>query len=109
MKFLKCTLLGLLLGLSNLAMAKTIEMDVNGLVCAFCAQGIEKSLKALPETQAVYVSLERRLVAVQLKDGTDIDDARLRKTITNAGYKVVAIRRSDASLEDIRKRVADHE
>ena len=109
MKILKSTLLGLLLGLSNLAFAKTIEMDVNGLVCAFCAQGIEKSLKRLPETQAVFVSLEKRLVAVELKDGTDIDDAQLRRTITNAGYKVVAIRRTDATLEEIRKRTAAHE
>ena len=58
-----------------LAAAKTIEMDVNGLVCAFCAQGIEKTMKALPATEAVFVSLEHRIVAVELKDGSDIDDA----------------------------------
>jgi len=28
--------------LCKAAFAATIEMDVNGLVCAFCAQGIEK-------------------------------------------------------------------
>ena len=44
--------------------AATIEMSVNGLVCAFCAQGIEKKLRKLPATADVVVSLERRLVAV---------------------------------------------
>lgn len=106
MKLIKTIVFGLLLGVSTLASAKTIEMDVNGLVCAFCAQGIEKTLKGFPETQAVFVSLEHRLVAVQLKDATDIDDAKLRKAITDAGYNVVAIRRTDDPLATIRARVS---
>jgi mercuric ion binding protein len=106
MKFLKAIVFGLLLGVSTLASAKTIEMDVNGLVCAFCAQGIEKTLKHFPAAQAVFVSLENRIVAVQLKDGTDIDDATLRKAITDAGYTVVAIHRTEESLDAIRSRVS---
>ena len=94
-----------LLSISSLASARTIEMDVNGLVCAFCAQGIEKSLKAFPATEAVFVSLEHRIVAVQLKDGADIDDAALKKAITDSGYTLVAIRRTDRSLDAIRQRV----
>jgi mercuric ion binding protein len=94
-----------LLTVSSLASAATIEMDVNGLVCAFCAQGIEKSLKAFPATEAVFVSLEHRIVAVHLKDGSDIDDAALRKAITDSGYTLVAIRRTDESLDAIRQRV----
>ncbi len=109
MKSLSAVVFGLLLSMTTLASAKTIEMDVNGLVCAFCAQGIEKALKALPATQAVFVSLEDRIVAVELKEHTDIDDAKLRKAITDAGYTIVAIRRTDASLDAIRKRVAAHE
>ncbi|GAA5068914.1 heavy-metal-associated domain-containing protein [Lysobacter panacisoli] len=98
-----------LLAVSSLASARTIEMDVNGLVCAFCAQGIEKSLKAFPATEAVFVSLEHRIVAVHLKDGSDIDDDALRKAITDAGYTVVAIRRTDESLDAIRQRVKAHD
>jgi mercuric ion binding protein len=101
----KCLLFGLLMGVSSLASAKTIEMDVNGLVCAFCAQGIEKTLKGFPATEAVFVSLEHRIVAVQLKDGTDIDDATLRKAITDSGYTIVAIRRTDEPVDAIRLRV----
>lgn len=106
MKFVKSILFALLLGLSTLASATTIEMDVNGLVCAFCAQGIEKTLKKFPATEAVFVSLEHHIVAVQLKEGTDIDDATLRTAIKDAGYTIVAIRRSDATLQQVRARVA---
>ncbi len=109
MKLINTLVLFLLLGFSSLVSAKTIEMDVNGLVCAFCAQGIQKTLKAFPAAEAVYVSLENRIVAVQLKDGSDIDDATLRKAITDSGYTVVAIRRTDTSLDDIRKRVKGHD
>ena len=100
------TLAFLALAASGLASAKTIEMDVNGLVCAFCAQGISKTLKAFPAADGVYVSLEHRIVAVQLRDGQDIADAQLRKAITDAGYKLVAIRRTDVSLADVKARVA---
>jgi hypothetical protein len=43
---------------------------------------------------------------VQLKDGADIDDATLRKAITDAGYTVVGINRTDESLDVIRRRVS---
>lgn len=109
MKLMNTIVFSLLLGFSSWVSAKTIEMDVNGLVCAFCAQGIQKTLKAFPAAEEVYVSLENRIVAVRLKDGSDIDDATLRKAIVDSGYTVVAIRRTDNSLDEIRKRTARHE
>lgn len=98
-----------LMALPSLAGARTIEMDVNGLVCAFCAQGIEKAMKRFDATDAVFVSLEHRIVAVALKDGADIDDAALRKAITGAGYALVAIRRTERPLDEIRSRVRAHD
>jgi mercuric ion binding protein len=98
-------LAALLLGTSSLAAAKTVEMDINGLVCGFCAQGIEKTLKGLPATEGVFVSLEHHLVAVKLRDGTDIDDDTLRNALKDAGYTVVAIHRTEHSLDEIRQRV----
>ena len=31
----------------------TIKAEVNGMVCAFCAQGIEKKIKAMPQAREV--------------------------------------------------------
>ena len=101
----KLLMTALLLAASPLAAARTIEMDVNGLVCGFCAQGIEKTLKTLPATEGVFVSLEHRLVAVKLRDGSDIDDAALRKALKDSGYTVVGIRRTEHSLDELRQRM----
>jgi copper chaperone CopZ len=103
MKFLKGIVATLLLAAAPFASAATVEMQVNGLVCGFCAQGIEKTLRRLPETADVYVSLEHRLVAVALKDGQDLTDAALRKALTDSGYTVVEIRRTDSTLDELRK------
>lgn len=98
--------IALLLGATSTLSAKTIELEVNGLVCAFCAQGIEKSMKQFPATEEVFVSLEQRLVAIALKDGQDISDADITAAIKDAGYTTVNVTRSDATLEAIRTRVA---
>ena len=82
--------------------AATIEMTVNGLVCGFCAQGIEKTLRKHQATADVLVSLENRLVAIATKEGTDISDAELKAALTNAGYDVKTITRTDNSLEALR-------
>jgi copper chaperone CopZ len=86
------------------AYAATIEMTVNGLVCGFCAQGIEKTLRKNPATADVLVSLENRLVAIATKEGTDISDAELTQALTNAGYDVKAIARTENSLDALRAR-----
>ena len=80
--------------LSAAASAETIKATVNGMVCGFCATGIEKTFKAQPEVKSVTVDLQKRLVTVATKEGQGIDDARLRKLIGNAGYSVVSIDRS---------------
>ena len=91
--------------LPALARSATIEMDVNGLVCAFCAQGIEKKLRSFPATSDVVVSLEKKLVALSTKDGLDIPDEELKRALTDAGYTVKAIRRESESLDDVRGRL----
>ncbi len=90
----------------EVAQAETIEMKVNGLVCGFCAQGIEKTLRKNPATADVVVSLENRLVVVATKDGQDIADGELTKALKNAGYDVKAIARTERSISAIRADLA---
>lgn len=90
-------------GGAQAAHVKTIKMEVHGLVCAFCAQGIEKKLRAMAPTQDVYVSLERKLVAVTLKEGQDIPDATLAESLKDSGYDVKGIARGSEHLDAIRK------
>jgi mercuric ion binding protein len=100
--FIRFTTLLMTFLLASTALAGTIEMKVNGLVCGFCAQGIEKTLRKNPATSDVFVSLETKLVAIATKEGQDISDTVLRSALTNAGYDVKAIVRTDNSLAALR-------
>jgi copper chaperone CopZ len=90
---------------SGSASAATIELTVNGLVCGFCAQGIEKTLRRNAATDDVFVSLENRLVAIATKPETDIADEVLRKALNDAGYDVKAIARTERSLQSLREQL----
>ena len=79
------------LGLAAVASADTIKATVNGMVCSFCATGIEKTFKAQPEVKSVNVDLQDRLVIVSTKQGKTMDDAKLKRLIGNAGYSVVNV------------------
>ncbi len=94
----------LLLGIAatTVVHADTIEMTVNGLVCGFCAQGIEKTLRKNDATEDVLVSLEKRLVAVATKPGANISDETLRGLLKDAGYDTRAIVRTQRSIAEIR-------
>ena len=85
------------------ARAETIEMKVYGMVCGFCAQGIEASLRKNPATVDVVVSLEKKLVVVKTKDGADIADPDLKKAIADAGYDMKSVTRTQRSMDEVRK------
>jgi len=84
---------------------RTARIGVDGMVCAFCAQGIEKKLKARSEVDRIFVSLENKVVAVGFKEGRTISDAELGRIIVDSGYKVTGIARVDDSIDAIRASV----
>ncbi len=79
---------------STAARAETIVANVNGMVCAMCVTGIEKSFRKVQAVDAVKVDLDTKKVTVRTKDGQSLDDATVTKTIINAGYAVTGISRS---------------
>ncbi len=82
--------------------AETIKATVNGMVCSFCAQGIEKSLMGMPQTKAVYIDLKKKVVAVEAKDGQKLDGKKISAEIKDAGYDVVKLETVAMSVEDIK-------
>ena len=74
--------------------ATSIEIAINGMVCSFCAQGIESRLKTLPGAAAIQVDLQHRLVKLQIKPGAAVSDERLRTLIRDAGFDVRRIERT---------------
>ncbi|HVL01668.1 MAG TPA: heavy metal-associated domain-containing protein [Dongiaceae bacterium] len=85
--------------------AQTITAQVNGMVCAFCAQGIEKKARALPQTEDVYVNLKQKIVAIQVKEGQTIPTDTIKTLIQDAGYDVKQIETTDDTTATIRSRL----
>ncbi len=94
MKFKNLILASALFVMPILAQAKPISIQVKGMVCGFCAQGIEKKFKVLPEVSKVNVSLDTKLVSLDTKEGKDVPDEQIKKIIMEAGYEIVKIERS---------------
>jgi len=80
----------------------TIKAEVNGMVCAFCAQGIEKKMKEMRETKEVLVNLDKHVVAVELKPGQSLSHAKVKQAIADAGYEVKTIETVALSVKDLK-------
>jgi copper chaperone CopZ len=71
--------------------ASGVVISVKGMVCSFCAQGIEKKLKAFKEVKSVDVDLDTKKVNVQFVTGQTLATEKLQETIKNAGYDVTDV------------------
>ncbi len=91
---LKRFVLATLLLLPALAHGKPITVQVKGMVCGFCAQGIEKKLRSLPEVSTVDVNLKDKRVSIGTKEGKGLNDEQIKLIIQEAGYEVVKIERA---------------
>jgi copper chaperone CopZ len=77
----------------NTAAAETIKVSVNGLVCSFCATGIEKTFKKQAAVSDITVDLDHKLVTILTRPGQKLDDATITRLITASGYSVTGIAR----------------
>ena len=82
--------------------ANSIKATVNGMVCAFCAQGIEKRIGKLDATKAVFVDLKRRTVVVEARDGQQLDAKAITAEIVDSGYDVVKLEPIQKSVEEFK-------
>ena len=65
-----------------------IDVTINGMVCSFCAQGIERNLRRLPGVQGVTVDLSQHRVAIILRPDGAVEDAQIRQVIRDSGFDV---------------------
>ena len=79
--------------LSTPIFAETIRTTVNGMVCAFCATGIEKTFRKQSEVESVKVDLKEKLVTIKTKPGKTLTDAKVKEIVTYSGYTMGKISR----------------
>lgn len=84
----------LLLGASAAYAAETINVGVKGMVCSFCAHGLTKKFGAEPAVEKVDVSLEKRNIRLDLKEGRDLTDDKIKEIVKDAGYNITRIERN---------------
>ena len=76
----------ILIGLSGSVLSETIKTTVKGMVCAFCATGIQKTFRKQPEVATVKVDLPTKLVTITTKPGKTLSDAKIKEVVTYSGY-----------------------
>lgn len=77
----------------SFAEGKEIKVSVKGMVCGFCAQGITKKFLAEATVQKVDVSLEKKLVTIDLKEGQELTDDKIDMLLKESGYNIEKIDR----------------
>jgi len=73
--------------------ADTLKVDINGMVCAFCANGVEKKFKKMKSVKKIDVNLENKVVTIEFAGEIPLSDLEITKLITGAGYQVAGIKR----------------
>lgn len=71
---------------------KKLTVKVNGMVCAFCAQGIEKNFNQQEEVQSTKVDLDTMEVTIHLKAGKNLAEEKIKEIVTSAGFSYVELK-----------------
>lgn len=69
-----------------------VYIEVKGLACPFCVQGLEKHLKKLDAVEGVSTSLKKGEVTLHLKSGQTVKEKELREAVKKAGFTAGKIR-----------------
>lgn len=77
--------------LSFSALAETVHVGVNGMVCSMCAQGIKKKFSEVSAVKDVKVDLDKKIVTLNT-EGV-VEEKIIRERIKEAGYDVTSIHR----------------
>ncbi len=91
MKKLRVWALLTALALTAVANAETIEVDVQGLTCAFCVDSLQRQLKKLPHIEQVDVSLKNKKVRI-VSSEEYIDFDQIREIVIDSGFTPVNIK-----------------
>lgn len=85
----KILILTLLISLP--AFAEKVVVEVPGMVCQMCVQGMKKNFKEVVENadKDVMVDLDKKTVTVNLK--AKISDKEVKERVANAGYNAEKI------------------
>lgn len=69
-----------------------VFVQIKGLACPFCVQGLEKHLKKLEPVEGVSTSLKNGETVLHLKPGRTVGEDEVRQAVKKAGFTAGQIR-----------------
>lgn len=81
----------------SVAHARSV-VNVNGMVCDFCAQALEKVFGKKEEVSSIEVNLDDQTVIIHYSEGLGpLSDEEIGKAVYWAGYNIVSIQNDDSN------------
>ena len=65
-----------------------VEVKIKGMVCSFCAQGLQKGIGRLEEVEKVEINLKKGYAKITVKKGETLPMDEVKEIIKDAGYLV---------------------
>jgi len=75
------------------AVDPSVVIHVDGMVCSFCVQGLERGMSKLSGVTRVALSLEDKTIALWMAPNKVLSDEVLEKQIRDSGFDVAKILR----------------
>ncbi len=81
------------------------EIEVNGMVCAFCAYNVSKQLKTIDGVVPDSVAVDLDQGTVRLRSESKLDRNQLADLILTAGFELGAVSEAEALNTESRRRL----
>ncbi len=73
----------------------SVRLKVDGMVCPFCAYGLEKRLGEIASIDAVLIRISDGLVQIRTKEDQELTDEALTDAVKKSGFTLTEIERLD--------------
>ena len=73
--------------------SETVQVQVNGLVCDFCARALEKVFSKEDTVENINVDLDAKIITIKFKEGQNLDNEKIANMVKDSGYDVKEISR----------------
>ncbi len=78
---------------SDVLAGASVRLKVDGMVCPFCAYGLEKRLGEIASVDAVLIRISDGLVQIRTKEDQELTDEVLKDVVEKSGFSLTEIER----------------
>lgn len=75
---------------AHIAYARTIEVEVHGMTCAFCVDSLERKFKKMDSVENVQVSLKTKRVRLETDENLPTNET-IKQAVLDAGFTPIKI------------------